>query len=173
MVNPKFLNQVSGSPISPDQTQENDVTNSSQSEPLEDQESGGQIFNFYNKNLGDLIMPKNALLKDCKLNQAVDFVIKNLKVIPNYKSRKNDNEFILRACNLIENLGIHKKKDKLLKIDVFVKVFQQLFNVTEEDLKPSIVTVEFLLDKNLVKKIKMIKLIVRFVKLNILPNFFL
>ena len=169
MVNPKFFNQVSRSPIPTDQQPVHDV---SQQDEQEEQECG-QIFNFYNDNLGDLIMPKNELLKDCKLNQAVAFVAKNLKIIPNYKARQNDNEFILRACNLIENLGIQKKKDKLLKIDVFVKVFQQLFNVTDEDLKPIIVTVEFLLNKKLVKKIKLIKKVVRFAKLNILPTFFL
>lgn len=164
MVAQKFLNQ--NSQIAPI-----DASSPVSSNINDDEVEYPTLPNFYNQNLGELIMPKNELLQDCKLFQAVDLVIKNLKKMPNYKQRQNDYEFIKMACIFIENLGI-KEKDKFTKKDILIQVFTKLFNIDEAELLPIFNAVEFLLNNKLIKKIKLRKKAFRFIKLNLLPNLF-
>jgi hypothetical protein len=132
-----------------------------------------EIFKFYSETLGDQISPKSSLLMTCKLKHAAQIIVKNLKIIPGWEVLATDVEFILRTCNLIENIGI-LKRDKISKKEVFLKTYHELYdNLTENDLKAINNNIEFLLDKKLVKKILLRKKIVRFVKLNLLPDFFL
>jgi hypothetical protein len=129
-----------------------------------------EMFNFYNKDIGDYIHPKHDLLLDCKNSSAISIIIKHLKVIPNFAMKSNNTE-ILRACNLIENLGIQKKGD-VTKKDVFINVYKQLFSdITDESLSEALHIIDFLLAHKLIRKIKIYKRVVRFVKLNLLPTF--
>jgi hypothetical protein len=129
-----------------------------------------EIFNFYNSNLGDYIIPKNGLLQECKNSNAVSIILKHLRIIPNWQNKQNDSEFILRALTFIENLGINKK-DNVIKKNVLIEVFKELFNISDEDMTTVLNIAEFLLAKKLVKKIKRIKRVIRFVKLNLIPTF--
>tara|TARA_R110000822_G_scaffold141315_2_gene279085 strand:- start:3182 stop:3616 length:435 start_codon:yes stop_codon:yes gene_type:complete len=135
--------------------------------------SDNELFSYYNENLGEIVQPKSSLLVNCKIENAVSIVVKNLKMIPNYTKYKLNSEFILRTCNLIENLGINKKRDKLVKKDVFIQVFKEIFgSISEEEMKNIICIVDFLLEKKLVKQIPLYKKAVRFVKLNVMPTIF-
>jgi hypothetical protein len=133
-----------------------------------------QLFTFYNEQLGETILPKSSLLKICKVADAVRIVIKNLKMIPGYDGMKNDSEFQLRCACLIENLGI-SRADKLTvsKRDIFCQSFQLLFgDIPEDELQIILGNIEFLLEKRLVTKTKIRKRVFRFLKLNVLPQFF-
>jgi hypothetical protein len=130
-----------------------------------------EMFNFYNKDIGDNIHPKHDLLLDCKISSAISIIIKHLKVIPNFSMKSNNTEFILRACNLIENLGIRKKGD-VTKKDVFINVYKQLFSdISDESLTEILHIIDFLLAHKLIRKIKIYKRVIRFAKLNLLPTF--
>lgn len=130
-----------------------------------------ELFSYYNENLGGYIQPKSSILLECKLSNAVSIVLKHLRNMPNYSKYRQNSEFILRACTLIENLGI-KKSDKVSKKDVFVQVFKELFDkITDAELESINSVVQFLLDKKLVKHIRFTKKVVRFVKNNALPTF--
>jgi len=133
-------------------------------------ECNEQIHNYYPNHLTDFIAVKHTLLSTCKIDSAVQLVISNLKIIPNFIDLRHDNEFILRSLCLIENLGI-LKTDKLDKLEIFKMVYRKLFNMADCEMTLIIQTVEFLIRKKLVKKVKVIRRVIRFLKLNFMPIF--
>jgi len=116
---------------------------------------------LYNSSIGEYIAPKNSLFKDVKYKQIVDHIVHDLKQIPNFHKRRFDSEFILRACNFIENLIT--KKDKMNKLELLVDVFVQIFNINDDEIKTLQSTVSFLCDRKLIKKISRIKWVRKFV----------
>lgn len=116
---------------------------------------------LYDSSIGDYIVPKNSLFRDLKYKQILDEIVKDLKQIPNFHTRRFDSEFILRCCNFIENSIV--KKDKIDKLDLLTDIFVQLFNLNNDEIKMLKSIVVFLSDKKLIKKIARIKKIRKFV----------
>ena len=131
-----------------------------------------ELFSYYNENLGDYIAPKSTILVECKSANAVKIMVKHLQAVPNYENHRDNIEFILMTCKLIENLGI-KKIDKLSKKEVFIEIFTILFGlIGEDDMQKIQNIVEFLLSKKLVRFIPIRKKVIRFVFRNAFPSFF-
>jgi hypothetical protein len=98
-----------------------------------------------------LILPKNSLLKDIKINKVIQFILTELQKIPDIQKFKNDLELICMAINLVENLI--KKKDKIDKKMIIFQVFQKIFSLTSDDQKILSDSIEFLISNDKVKKI--------------------
>ena len=117
-----------------------------------------------------LILPKNSLLKDIKINKVIQFILTELQKIPDVQKFKNDLELICMAINLVENLI--KKKDKIDKQMIIFNVFQKLFSLTPADQKILSDSIEFLISNKKVKKIlkfsKYLKYTIDFVKKKLL-----
>jgi hypothetical protein len=117
-----------------------------------------------------LILPKNSLLKDIKINKVIQFILTELQKIPDVQKFKNDLELICMAINLVENLIT--KKDKIDKKMIIFNVFQKLFSLTQDDQKILSDAIEFLISNKKVKKIskfsKFSKYTIDFVKKKLL-----
>ena len=48
-----------------------------------------------------LILPKNSLLKDIKINKVIQFILTELQKIPDIQKFKNDLELICMAINVV------------------------------------------------------------------------
>jgi hypothetical protein len=123
----------------------------------------------------DYISHKNSTKKNMKSQQLVDFIVSDLKQIPNILTLKNDLETILRICKIIENVVL--KKDGINKIDIIIKVFSLIFNNGNELPPNDTLTlkshVTFLLNTGDITKIKNVKKITKYVYNFISANFFL
>jgi hypothetical protein len=128
-----------------------------------------KLESFYPKNLNDFIMPKNTLLNDVKTNKAIDLIVSNLKLIPNWETYRADLEFLRIACTFIENMV--KKADGLDKQAIIISVFVKLFNINESEINILKIAIDFLLNNKRIKKIKFIKKLYEYFKKNI-KNFF-
>ncbi len=86
---------------------------------------------------------KNSLGKNVLKQQSVDYLVKEIKKIPEYQTvRTNDIELILRICNIIEEFDLSKlksvdtikynsfKKANLSKKEVVIDAFQKALNLT-------------------------------------------
>ena len=89
---------------------------------------------------------KNTLGKNVLKQQSVDFLVKEIKKIPEYQTvRTNDIELILRICNIIEEFDLSKlksvdtikynsfKKAGLSKKEVVIDAFQKALNLTNAE----------------------------------------
>jgi hypothetical protein len=118
----------------------------------------------YNELIRDvsIVKPKHGLIKDIKQAKITQFIIDELKLIPDWSKYRIDNEFIKMACNLIENLVV--KKDKIDKKEIILIVFQKLFNLTAQEIKIVSDVIEFLVNNKKIKKIKIYKKVYIFLK---------
>lgn len=131
-----------------------------------------ELFSYYDENLGDYITPKSTILVECKSANAVKILVQHLSSVPNFDKHRNNLEFVLLTCKLIENLGI-KKTDKVSKKEVFIQVFTSLYGtISDEDMEIIQKQIDFLLSKKLVRFIPIRKKVFRFVAKNTLPSFF-
>jgi hypothetical protein len=79
-----------------------------------------------------IIPLKNNLLKDWKLQEVKNKIIVRLSELHiNDIKYKNDNEFLILICNLIEYLV--SKKDNIDKKDLAVDIMTTIFSLTPEE----------------------------------------
>lgn len=106
----------------------------------------------------DLVVPvKNHLLKNLKVDEVKREIIERIQKFPNYNAYKNDVEFLLLVCNMIEHLII--KKDKIDKKQLLIEIYKQVFNnVTLDDVKALEQNIEFLHANKKIKKVSYYKL---------------
>ena len=127
-------------------------------------------YNNIYPDITDLILPKNSLLKDIKINKVIQFILTELQKIPDVQKFKNDLELICMAINLVENLIT--KKDKIDKKMIIFQVFQKIFSLSSADQKILSDSIEFLISNKKVKKIskfsKFSKYTIDFVKKKLL-----
>jgi uncharacterized protein YejL (UPF0352 family) len=99
-----------------------------------------------------IIVPKNSLLKEIKINKITQCIVSELQKIPELNKHRLDLELICMSLNLVENLVV--KKDKIDKKQIIIQVFAKLFLLNPIEQNQLCDHIEFLLDNNKVKKIK-------------------
>ncbi len=101
--------------------------------------------------LSQIVPIKNNLLKNVKLDDIKGKIIKRIEALPNYSQYKNDVEFLLLVCNMIEHLVV--KKDKIDKKELLLSIYKQTFvNVTPLELQTVEANIEFLLNNKKIKR---------------------
>ena len=105
----------------------------------------------------ETVIFKNSLETHNNVENLVIDLTTKIRAIPNVLNLKLDIELTCYICNVIENeIGANNKKNKKIdKLDVFVRIVNEVFNgtITEEEKKILIGQVEYLLTN---KKIKML-----------------
>lgn len=102
-----------------------------------------------------LIPLRNTLARDSKYNKIKTAVLTQLEEFADAKYKSNP-EVILHLITIIENLI--EKNDKLDKMQLAIEIFCELFKTTDMgEIKAFSVIIEFLLENKQVKKIKMSK----------------
>ena len=105
----------------------------------------------------ETVIFKNSLETHNNVENLVIDLTTKIRAIPNVLNLKLDIELTCYICNVIENeIGANNKTTKKIdKLDVFVRIVNEVFNgtITEEEKKILIGQVEYLLTN---KKIKML-----------------
>ena len=105
----------------------------------------------------DLVVPvKNHLLKNVKVDEVKREIIERIKKFPNYDVYKNDVEFLLLVCNMVEHLVI--KKDKIDKKQLLVEIYNNVFSLNSDEVNAISQNVEFLWNNKKIKKVSYYKL---------------
>lgn len=107
--------------------------------------------------LTEIIPAKNHLFKSLRVNDIKEAVIKRIQSFPNYAQYKNDVEFLLLVCNMLEHLV--NKGEKINKKEVLVEIYKQVFTSLSVDEQKAIEqNVEFLWNNKKIKKVSYYKL---------------
>ena len=105
----------------------------------------------------EIVALKNNLLYDVTLNDVKSKIIKRIHELnlgdPKYKT---DNELLVLICNLIEFLV--KKKDKIVKKDLCIDIFTDLFNLNDDEKKTLSNNIDFVHANDTIKRISKYKL---------------
>jgi len=104
-----------------------------------------------------IVSLKNNLLYDVTVSQIKNKIISRLNELhlsqPKYKT---DNEFLVLVCNLIEFLV--KKKDKIVKKQLAIDIFTDLFNLNDDEKVTLGNNIDFVHANGTIKKISQWKL---------------
>jgi len=104
-----------------------------------------------------IVSLKNNLLYDVTVSQIKNKIITRLNELhltqPKYKT---DNEFLVLVCNLIEFLV--KKKDKIVKKQLCIDIFTDLFNLNDDEKVTLSNNIDFVHSNGTIKKISQWKL---------------
>ena len=104
-----------------------------------------------------IVSLKNNLLYDVTVNEIKTKIIKRIHELnlgePKYKT---DNELLVLICNLIEFL-VHKK-DKIVKKDLCINIFTDLFQLTDDEKKALSNNIDFVHLNGAIKKVSKFKL---------------
>ena len=103
----------------------------------------------------ETVIFKNSLETHNNVETLVIDLTTKIRKIPNVLNLKLDIELTCYICNVIENeVGANNKTNKKIdKLDVFVRIVNEVFNgtITEEEKKILIGQVEYLLTNNKIK----------------------
>ena len=103
----------------------------------------------------ETVIFKNSLETHNNVETLVIDLTTKIRKIPNVLNLKLDIELTCYICNVIENeVGANNKTNKKIdKLDVFVRIVNEVFNgtITEEEKKILITQVEYLLNNNKIK----------------------
>ena len=101
--------------------------------------------------LSQIVPVKNHLLKSVKMDDVIGQIRKRVEALPNYSQYKNDVEFLLLVCNMIEHLVV--KKDKIDKKSLLLEIYKQVFTgITPAELANVEANIEFLWNNKKIKK---------------------
>lgn len=107
--------------------------------------------------LTEIIPAKNHLFKSLRVNEIKEAVIKRIQSFPNYQQYKNDVEFLLLVCNMLEHLV--NKGEKINKKETLVEIYKQTFaSLSVDEQKAIEQNVEFLWNNKKIKKVSYYKL---------------
>lgn len=103
----------------------------------------------------DLVSLKNSLIKDQRIAD-INVVVKDkLQSLPNTVSYKNNSEFILYVCKLVENIIV--KSDNINKKDLVLSVLRVCLALNDAEVKVAGDIIEFLHSNGMIQKIKQLK----------------
>lgn len=107
--------------------------------------------------LSAIVPVKNHLLKNVKIDEIKTQIITRIQSFPNYAQYKNDVEFLLLVCNMVEHLIV--KKDKIDKKQLLIEIYKQTFTtISADEVKAIDANVEFLWNNKKIKKVSYYKL---------------
>ena len=120
--------------------------------------------------VNELVPKVHSVRKDCKSKQLVDYIVSDIKKIPNIAQKKNDIVIIQRICTLIENCV--EKKDKINKLDLAVQICNLVFGqLTPDEINVLKNGINFLCDSKGIMKISYISRAYNYVSKVISSNF--
>jgi hypothetical protein len=99
------------------------------------------------------VQPKNSLARETKKQQLLVEILGKLEKISCVVAKKNDLEFILLVCNIVENVVV--KKDRINKKEFVMDIFSMMYNneLTEPDKQTINSHIEFLWENKKIEKI--------------------
>ena len=104
-----------------------------------------------------IVSLKNNLLYDVTVSQIKNKIITRLNELNLTQTKyKTDNEFLVLICNLIEFLV--KKKDKIVKKQLAIDIFTDLFNLNDDEKVTLSNNIDFVHSNGTIKKISQWKL---------------
>jgi hypothetical protein len=104
----------------------------------------------------DVVDVKHNLKHDLVFYEIKEKIKQRLTQFPDYGRYKTDSEFLLLACNLIENLI--KKSLKVNKKELCLTIYKEIFEMSEDDTKLVESNIEFLFNNKKFKKVSYYKL---------------
>ena len=105
----------------------------------------------------DLIPLRNNLLLDFKFNETKENIIARIVQLKlNDIKYKFDNEFLTLICNLIEH--VVNKQDKISKLDLCISIFQQYYNLNNDEIDLLKKNIDYIHSNNNIKKINGFKI---------------
>lgn len=104
----------------------------------------------------DVVDVKHNLKHDLVFYEIKEKIKQRLTQFPDYAKYKTDTEFLLLACNLIENLI--KKSLKVNKKDLCLTIYKEIFQMSDDDIKLVDNNIEFLFNNKKFKKVSYYKL---------------
>jgi len=106
-----------------------------------------------------LIQPKHRLKNSQTTSQLVAFIVEQLKDIQDLAKQKIEPEFIKYVCNLVENVFVDAKKNKVNKKEIVFQIIQKVIPIlTEDDKKIIDGIIEFLHSNKQIKKVSNFKI---------------
>lgn len=106
-----------------------------------------------------LIQPKNSLKNSQTASQLVAHIVEELKDVSDLVKKKNDPEFIKYVCNLVENVFVEHKKQKVNKKEIALQIIQKVIPILTDDDKKVIDTIiEFLHSSKQIKRVSSVKI---------------
>jgi hypothetical protein len=105
------------------------------------------------------VKPKNKLKRDQYNNELKKQIIQKMKEFDNLGSLKFDNELLKFVCSCLENSlkPKYEKKQKTDKKALVIEIFNDLFNLNEDEKKKLSNNIDFLIENELVQKINVAK----------------
>jgi hypothetical protein len=100
----------------------------------------------------NLVTMKNSLIKDQRIADLNIIVKDKLASLPPSISYKNNSEFILYVCKLVENVVC--KADGLNKKELVLNILKPLLGLTDAESKVAGEIIEFLHSNGLIQAIK-------------------
>jgi hypothetical protein len=98
------------------------------------------------------IEPKNSLFNEIEKNKVVKDIFDRLVSIENFKSYKDDLEFLLFACMMVEHLVDNaNNKNKIDKKEIIFSVYDKIFGQVDRKLIEK--NIEFLINNKRIKKV--------------------
>jgi len=102
-----------------------------------------------------LVNFKNSIIKDQKVNDLTSLVKTSLQNLPSNISYKQNSEFILYVCKLIENYIF--KVDKLNKKEIVINILRSVLSLTDAECKMADGIIEFLHQNGMIHQVKVSK----------------
>lgn len=107
----------------------------------------------------NIISLKNNILYDVKRLEIKKKIIDRINELNLTDQKyKNDNEYLLLVCSLIEFLV--SKKDNINKIELLIEIYNQLFVLTSDEIETIKNNVKFLHENKQIKKVSFFKLFI-------------
>jgi hypothetical protein len=107
----------------------------------------------------EIIQPENSLKSSIKFNEIKNIIVERIAKFENLPQYKLDIEFLKLVANMIEFQV--KKKYGIDKKDLLIKIYDQAFvNLTDDDKDNIKKNIEFIFQKNHIKKVSYYKLFV-------------
>lgn len=103
----------------------------------------------------NLVTMKNSLIKDQRISDLNIVVKDKLASLPPSISYKNNSEFILYVCKLVENVVC--KADGLNKKELVINILKPLLNLNDAECKVVGEIIEFLHSNGMIQVIKKTK----------------
>ena len=103
--------------------------------------------------MSDLVEFKHTLASHIEQNKIIDEITQIVSQIPNFINLKNDPEFTVYVCNVIEQKikGEHKKN--VSKLNLATLILTKVWNLEENELDAVIKQIQFLNNNGGIKKV--------------------
>ena len=102
------------------------------------------------------IVPKHSLYDEIYKAKCIEYLCKEIKIIPDYSKYRVDNELIKYCCSKAENFYEERKLGEK-KRDIVMQAFIKSFNLSSQEQKSISDTIEFLSNNKKIKKLNVYK----------------